>query len=368
MTRRFARRVAGNVPLLLLLIASCQPTADAETDDPLRWRVVDRRPLQDPEQSMTPAPWGIVADPRRNRIFVVDGPNYRVLMFGGDGSFFGEFGEFGSGPGEFRDPWAISLRPDGNLSVLDPQVGQVSRWTRDGHWISSAPIPPNYWGPEIADLGDRLVAVTTQPVSDPMVTKQDLTQFRDGVGIVLGSVTTEQVMVMLPCLQSPMPVPKPVARQPIWTVKADTVLAVLGVEYSIDFFVGGERKKQIVRNIPPTQVTEEKAVERIAQGELRIFINRCGVDAQTVAKSMDWEETVSPLERVVVAPDGLIWASRTGGTLQNAKVDIFESDGRYIGTLEGIPQPVSFLSPNQYVGFGDDAFGMNIELIQISRE
>ena len=47
------------------------------------------------------------------------GPHGRISRFSSDGTFLGSFGEFGSGPGQFRTPHAMAFDSQGRLFVAD---------------------------------------------------------------------------------------------------------------------------------------------------------------------------------------------------------------------------------------------------------
>lgn len=62
-------------------------------------------------------------------------PSHRIVRFNKDGKFLREFGKKGSGPGEFIQPHALALAPDGNLIVGDRSNNRVQILTTDGKFI-----------------------------------------------------------------------------------------------------------------------------------------------------------------------------------------------------------------------------------------
>ena len=364
--RRFCARYGM---MWLLVLVGCHGQRDGGADSRLDWGVTMVHEVRDPEDWMSPQPWGVTADPTLQQIYVVDSPNHRVLVFDSSGAFLRQFGRSGSGPGEFRSPWAISLRPDGMLTVLDSESGLMSRWTPHGEWLGSTPFPPSYWGPALADLGNRLVVVTTTPTSDPTEIRQDLIEFRGETATLLASVPQFLTQVKLPCLRTSIPAPKPLAPQPIWTAHGDTIFVVAGPEYVINAFHEGRLIRSYGRDLSPVTVTESMAVNRIETGELRFLMNQCGVDSRTVAASLDWSETVAPIQRLTMAPDGRLWATRTGAGVGRSSVDVFEPDGRYIGTVSRVPEPISFLGRDRYVAFSyDDDFSVRVQVVQVAMD
>jgi DNA-binding beta-propeller fold protein YncE len=62
-------------------------------------------------------------------------PSHRIVRFNKDGKYLGEFGKKGSGPGEFIQPHALALAPDGTLIVGDRSNNRVQVLTTDGKFI-----------------------------------------------------------------------------------------------------------------------------------------------------------------------------------------------------------------------------------------
>jgi DNA-binding beta-propeller fold protein YncE len=62
-------------------------------------------------------------------------PSHRVVRFDRTGKYLGEFGKKGSGPGEFLQPHALALAPDGTLVVGDRSNNRVQILTTDGKFI-----------------------------------------------------------------------------------------------------------------------------------------------------------------------------------------------------------------------------------------
>lgn len=62
-------------------------------------------------------------------------PSHRIVRFDRTGKYLGEFGKKGSGPGEFIQPHALALAPDGTLIVGDRSNNRVQVLTTDGKFI-----------------------------------------------------------------------------------------------------------------------------------------------------------------------------------------------------------------------------------------
>jgi sugar lactone lactonase YvrE len=62
-------------------------------------------------------------------------PSHRIVRFDRSGKYLGEFGKKGSGPGEFIQPHALALAPDGTLVVGDRSNNRVQILTNDGKFL-----------------------------------------------------------------------------------------------------------------------------------------------------------------------------------------------------------------------------------------
>src|SRR5690606_18344318 len=109
--------------------------------DSARW-VAD---LVTPDSALMGVPWGIVTHPETGRIYVVDYISPRVAIFEPDGGYSGSLGRSGSGPGEFRNPVAAALDPDGAIAIWDAGRGIVSRWSGEGELLDEERAVLAYW-------------------------------------------------------------------------------------------------------------------------------------------------------------------------------------------------------------------------------
>jgi hypothetical protein len=79
-----------------------------------------------------------VAVATNGNIFVVDGHfNNRVVKYAPDGTFIMQWGEFGSGPGEFDEPHSISLDSRGRVFVADRGNSRVQIFDQEGEFIDA---------------------------------------------------------------------------------------------------------------------------------------------------------------------------------------------------------------------------------------
>ncbi len=69
---------------------------------------------------------------KNGNLIVVDSGNNRLQVFTPDGKFVGKCGSAGNRPGEFNQPWGITLDKDGNIFVADWKNHRVQKLTGQG--------------------------------------------------------------------------------------------------------------------------------------------------------------------------------------------------------------------------------------------
>ena len=67
-----------------------------------------------------------------NRILVADSGNHRVQAFDSLGNFLSEFGEFGSGEGQFNNPQGVAVDSSGRVLVADSSNNRIVALAFDG--------------------------------------------------------------------------------------------------------------------------------------------------------------------------------------------------------------------------------------------
>ncbi len=72
-------------------------------------------------------------------VFVADGGNHRIQVFGPEGRFLRQFGTRGEEPGQFFNPAGLAIGPDGSLFVADNFNMRVQRLSAEG-------APLDQWG------------------------------------------------------------------------------------------------------------------------------------------------------------------------------------------------------------------------------
>ena len=116
----------------------------------------------DPGQFIWPT---ALAFDRRGRLLLADEYNHRVTIYQPDGTYVDHWGTRGSGRGEFDGPAGLALNADGNVLVSDSFNGRIQTYTPDGSFISSFGSPGDAagqfnmpWGIAVDNMGFVYVA------------------------------------------------------------------------------------------------------------------------------------------------------------------------------------------------------------------
>jgi sugar lactone lactonase YvrE len=125
-----------------------------------------------------------VAFARDGHVFISDGyANARVLEYGADGRKLREWGEPGSGPGQFRLPHSIQIDERGTVYVADRENGRVQRFDRSGKYLGEW---PKYGKTFSVTLQGGALWLGTQQRNEPNLSPGWLLKVDRDTGNVLG--------------------------------------------------------------------------------------------------------------------------------------------------------------------------------------
>ncbi|MEA3358676.1 MAG: SMP-30/gluconolactonase/LRE family protein, partial [Thermodesulfobacteriota bacterium] len=130
------------VSIAVILIALIFPPTPALSEEPY----VFERMWPTLQQPWYFNPAGIATDKNGN-IYVINFAYISTIKkFSADGQFITEWGESGTGNGQFRQPTAIEIGGNGNVYVVDAGNHRIQKFTSDGQFISK-------WGGEGSNNG-----------------------------------------------------------------------------------------------------------------------------------------------------------------------------------------------------------------------
>ncbi len=82
-----------------------------------------------------------VAVSKDGRIYVVDGVNNKIRLYGRDGKLVSSFGKKGSGKGEFHFPLGIDIDGSGKIYVADSGNHRIQIFNPEGKFIALIKLP-----------------------------------------------------------------------------------------------------------------------------------------------------------------------------------------------------------------------------------
>ena len=74
---------------------------------------------------------------RDGSVWCADAYHHRIFGYDAEGAPIGDWGEFGSGDGQFNRPSGIAFDADDNLHVVDSLNHRVQQFTRDGEFLGA---------------------------------------------------------------------------------------------------------------------------------------------------------------------------------------------------------------------------------------
>jgi len=235
----------------------------------------------------------------------------------------------GRGPGELQGATSVlSLAPQGFV-VVDPSARQLSLWTSSGEVRRTSPISAS-WGAWA--VGSAIVTKAQEPWTGMLAFRSIATQ-GSGTDSVVARIDVLAAHD-LPCLYCPTAV------SPSGLIAAATRdSAYLIRRYRAD---GTEQESIRRSDIPPVQLSaaELDSVDRAWDGAIETYIA-----ATRVVRPSDIERIKRARDAATVKkrflPNGLrfddqdrLWVQRHVTEHEAATVDVYDSDGRILGTLK----------------------------------
>lgn len=80
-------------------------------------------------------PTGLTVDTKRQRLYVTDTGDHKVLVFSLKGELLQSIGQRGAGPGEFNFPLDVAVDEEGSLFVLDSLNARVQVFDSEGGFV-----------------------------------------------------------------------------------------------------------------------------------------------------------------------------------------------------------------------------------------
>lgn len=314
-------------------------------DRPVEWTLTEVFRLggaDDGPGSFSSAYPATVGTDRAGRIYVLDGQAFRVEVFDREGKHLRFLGQKGGGPGELDHPGFLVVADDGVVNVLDYAKLALVRWSPEGEILPlvrpDAPFttgPPTIWG-------DTLIHVRERYGQNSRAANLRIVAGVDTVDLP-GIESPTAGMVMFSCVGLNLP---PLFSRAVAFGARDGRIAVTHqVPYEVDLF-DGLRLVRRIRRALPTAAPTAADVDRLYPEGMKVEFGGGG-SCTVPAKELFEKQGVAPqlplIKSVAIGPRRLLWVERYTFPREPARLDLFDREGRYLGTLTGKRLPLGFV-------------------------
>ena len=269
------------------------------------------------------------------RIYVLDGQAHEIRVFGADGAHVRTFGGTGNGPGELAGPTGMEWGPDQRLWVEDPDNNRYSVYDTTGAIITSHPRDLSWYGFAWTGSFDDAGRLYLEQLSFGPDGTESWLVWMDSAMVAHDSFPVpkyEQLTYKLMrngLVRSGATVP--FSPRLTWTVARDGTLwfGITGDYRLYQRSLAGDTLRIIEREYEPIPVTRAERDEALAQDFLRNMADQgADIDPDRV-----------PANRPVwsgfnVDAEGRLWIVPQIPDSTSTALDVFSSDGRYLGRLK----------------------------------
>jgi hypothetical protein len=268
------------------------------------------------------------------RVWVYEGQAEELRVFDASGAHVRTIGRRGGGPGEFAQAVKVEVAPDGNVWVMDPQNNRISVFDTAGNYLEAKRAAGGFiimpW-PGGFDAAGRYYA----PV--PLT----------GENFRIGLVRYDASLTPIDTLATPR---DPVDRESFehrvagggrmiagvpfqgglrWLLSPNgTIWAMITDQYRLfELTPEGDTLRTVTRAFNPLPVTD--ADREQAREDMEWFTEQGG--------QVDWSKlpATKPATRSFFFDDeGYLWVERVTASPEEHAADIFDPDGRFLGTID----------------------------------
>lgn len=315
-----------------------------------------------------------VASNGRDRIYVLARDDAQIVSFDDQGTPLARWGRRGSGPGEFEYGNGLVVDTDGTVGVFDFVRNQLLRFGRDGAILPAYTFERDSTGSPgvpIIPLGESLLFTRIKPNNDSSSRSLMLVTGRDArdttvVATLTTALTTNVSFTSCPVRMSGVqpyfsPTVSVAAGTDGWVVQR-------GRDWRVEFYNGSKLTRVWTRTVPTRPTTADLLERELRQEfELRFPGGSCKIPIEEVASAFGMAATIPALRRIVVAPDGTVWAERFEPFRDVQRVDVIAPDGVLLGTITGRGAPLAFLQGGRvlYSETDEDTDLMNLVVLRV---
>jgi hypothetical protein len=334
---------------------------------------------------------------KADNLYVLDGMNFRVLVFDRSGRFVRQFGKKGGGPGELQTPLGLAVLADGNIAVTDLTNRGYVIYRADGTYVRNVTFADDEgmgmpFGRIEADpkggivtrantrmtprsevSGPNYAWILRQPIPTAAVTGTTTSPTTPApTQLYRVEIPAPRIMDQAPGRRMVMMVETAFGPRPTFGVLPDGGVAVHHeTEYAVKLLdPTGRHTRTLTRAIQPRKVTkkdQEAELERrknaranAAGTAITVAVGGGGGRSVTVGppsssggpgrasperlqpnlEDIPFADHMAVVTNLRTDPLGRIWVQRRHQDGSNqGPIDLVTSAGKYIGTLPAQPLP-----------------------------
>ncbi len=309
---------------------------------------------------------GLVDADAHGNLYVLNSPAAEVAVFDSAGGFVRSMGSRGAGPSEIQQPSTMSVSAAGVVAIFDFGKATLVRYTLD-----SGSLPPVGFRHFPTPTRQRHFAISTAVT---FVVTMDFSSPGHGPTHVLRRFTATDTttltavsfpsseMAMYPRCGGGLNLPPIFAAELVWDAQEDLAAVNKTPDYVIDVFERGVLVRSVRRRLKTPVATPALAAAELGEG-FRINFGQgpCLIPAHEMVEKRGFAAQLPLIVQVAVAPDGEIWVlRRDAADLDKRLVDVFGSDGAYLGTLTDADlYPVAFLGTSRLATVETDSLDVD---------
>ena len=303
--------------------------------------------------------------------YLLDGVNQQIVRVNRQGIPVRVFGRRGAGPGEFQAALHLFARGD-EVWVADMGLGRYTVFDADGTFLQTVP-----WGGPGPINADGFAITTAAQLFSRWSIRGLWVLSR--LSLDRSSVDTLAVMTTLPRAEAVVDLPgigpttmyDPPAFTPglHWAWAGDDrIFTVTSAEYRVEERdLSGRVRRALVGPTPDLTVTGTDRHAFVAQ-----FARLYGVDEESLRQrnpaledQYPFAERRAAVEAIRVDPLGRLWVLANTVGENRTRLDLFDSDLAFVGSVTGLPQPEAFTGDGdalfRIAGGGED--GLDLFLV-----
>lgn len=320
------------------------------------------------------------------RIYVLDEGHQQVRVFEPNGRHRHTLGRPGDGPGELAIPTRLLTSSDGRVTVADSRKRALVRFGPDGSVLAAVPLRDYSLGSFdlrgaarrglVFTLDDpyeslaeamaraprdtRLVHVPldiSSPASSPGP-QEELDRW----------IETPSSSHHIDACNSDVTFARPLTPSQVVATGGDRIAWARGPEYVVDLVAPDGSRRSVRRALPPTEATRELAARDFGTLSIELPSHEvCEITGERAVNAAGFDPVVPWITAVRIAPDGHLFVRRRDpDALPTRRIDVFDPDGAYIGTLpEAFPLPARFHGPDTFLRVERDE--LNVPVVVLHR-